>query len=160
MAVIILLMGVQGSGKTAVGLRLSARLGWRFVDADDYHPAANVRKMAAGIALTDEDRAGWLASLRQVIEAAMAAGESLVLACSALKEKYREQLVLPGVKLVYLRGTQELIASRLAQRTGHYAKLNLLPSQFEQLEEPTNAIVVDVDGTVEEVAETVLRAVG
>ena len=152
---IILLMGVQGSGKTTVGQALAARLGWNFADADDFHSTANKAKMSAGIPLTDEDRMPWLAAVRAAMEKA---GRNLVMACSALKEKYREQLVFPGMRVVYLRGSQELIAARLQARQHHYAKLDLLPSQFEQLEEPRDAVVVDIAHSVDEIVEEIVAA--
>ena len=148
-------MGVQGSGKTTVGQALAARLGWNFADADDFHSTANKAKMSAGIPLTDEDRMPWLAAVRAAMEKA---GRNLVMACSALKEKYREQLVFPGVRVVYLRGSQELIAARLQARQHHYAKLDLLPSQFEQLEEPRDAVVVDIAHSVDEIVEEIVAA--
>jgi gluconokinase len=153
--VIILLMGVQGSGKTTVGQALAARFGWNFADADDFHSTANKAKMSAGIPLTDEDRMPWLAAVRAAMEKARG---NLVMACSALKEKYREQLVFPGVRVVYLRGSQELIAARLQARQHHYAKLDLLPSQFEQLEEPRDAVVVDIAHSVDEIVEEIVAA--
>ncbi len=148
-------MGVQGSGKTTVGQALAARLGWNFADADDFHSTANKAKMSAGIPLTDEDRMPWLAAVRAAMEKA---GRNLVMACSALKEKYREQLVFPGMRVVYLRGSQELIAARLQARQHHYAKLDLLPSQFEQLEEPRDAVVVDIAHSVDEIVEEIVAA--
>jgi len=148
-------MGVQGSGKTTVGQALAARLGWNFADADDFHSTANKAKMSAGIPLTDEDRMPWLAAVRAAMEKA---GRNLVMACSALKEKYREQLVFPGVRVVYLRGSQELIAARLQARQHHYAKLDLLPSQFEQLEEPRDAVVVDIAHSEDEIVEEIVAA--
>lgn len=153
-------MGVQGSGKTTVGQALAARLGWKFADADDFHSEANKQKMAAGIALTDEDRSPWLAAIRAVMEQADHDGRSLVMACSALKEKYREQLLFPGVRVVYLHGSHELIASRLQARHGHYAKLDLLPSQFAQLEEPHHAAMVEIDAPVDEIVTQVIAKLG
>ncbi len=148
-------MGVQGSGKTTVGRTLAAKLGWEFADADDFHSAANKAKMSAGIPLTDEDRAPWLAAVRSAMEKA---GRDLVMACSALKEKYREQLVFPGVRVVYLRGSQDLIAARLQARQHHYAKLDLLPSQFEQLEEPRDTVIVDIAHSVDEIVGEIVTA--
>jgi len=159
-AVIILLMGVQGSGKTTVGRALAARLKWRFADADDFHPPENIAKMSAGIALTDEDRAPWLAALRREIDRSVSEKQNLVLTCSALKEKYRQQLVISGVALVYLRGSRDLIAARLQSRTMHFAKLNLLESQFQQLEEPQNALVVDIEHPVDEVVKQIMLSIG
>lgn len=155
---IVLLMGVQGSGKTAVGRALAARLGWRFVDGDDFHSAANKAKMSSGIPLNDSDRAPWLSAIRKEIDRALSDKENLIIACSALKERYRQQLVTSGVRLVYLRGSQELIRSRLVARVGHFAKLDLLASQFEQLEEPVGAITIDIEQTVDQVVNDIVRA--
>jgi gluconokinase len=157
--VVIILMGVQGSGKTTVGLALASRLGWSFADADDFHSEANKKKMSAGIALNDEDRAPWLAALRAEIDRANAEHRHLVMGCSALKQRYRDVLAAPGVKFVYLHGSQELIASRLRLRRHHYAKLDLLPSQFEQLEEPKDALVVEIDKSVEEIVSEIVRKI-
>jgi gluconokinase len=149
--VIILLMGVQGSGKTTVGRALSERLGWRFADADGFHPTANIEKMASGVPLDDEDRGPWLAALRAEIDRTLAGRSNLVLTCSALKERYRRRLLTDGVVLVYLCGSRKLIASRLATRAGHFAKLDLLASQFADLEEPKGAFTIDVSANVEEI---------
>jgi gluconokinase len=144
--VVIILMGVAGAGKTTVGKQLAQSLGWRFVEGDDFHPPANVAKMAAGIPLTDEDRAPWLERLRGLIQEALERGEPAVVACSALKERYRQVLTVDParVKWVYLWAPRELIASRLAQRTGHFMPLSLLDSQFAALEAPKDALQVDV----------------
>jgi gluconokinase len=139
---IVVLMGVAGAGKTTVGRLLAAALGCEFVDADDFHPPENVAKMRAGRPLTDDDRWPWLACLNETLcERADA-----VVACSALKEDYRQALMngLPDARLVYLRGTKALIAPRLAARGGHFMNPSLLDSQFAALEEPRDAIVVDV----------------
>lgn len=150
-------MGVTGSGKTTVVLLLAARLGWEFVDGDSFHPAANVEKMSRGIPLDDADRAPWLAALRAKIDEWKAAGCNVVLACSALKRSYREQLEIGAeVKLVYLKGSYELITRRLRARAGHFAGEKLLASQFADLEEPAGAIVVSVDATPEEIVEEIL----
>jgi gluconokinase len=143
---VVLLMGVAGSGKTTVGRLLSQTADWRFTDADDFHPPANVAKMAAGIPLTDEDRAPWLAALRAHIDARLAAGDNTVIACSALKKAYRDVLIAdPGrVKLVYLRGSRELLHERLLQRTAHFMKPAMLDSQLAQLEPPASAFTVDI----------------
>jgi gluconokinase len=153
--VIILLMGVQGSGKTTVGRALAEHLGWRFADADEFHPPENIAKMAAGIPLDDRDRAPWLTVLRTEIDRTLADRSNLVLTCSALKERYRQRLLTDGVALVYLRGTRELIASRLESRAGHFAKLDLLNSQFADLEEPTNALTIDVSSSVGEIVKEI-----
>jgi len=148
---IILLMGVTGAGKTTVGRALAERLRWRVADADDYHSAANIARMHAGIPLTDEDRAPWLASLRDAIVEWIRRGDNVVLACSALKASYRDMLLVgPEVKLVYLRASMSLIAARVAARTGSYMNPQLVPSQFATLEEPKDAVVIDAGGTVEE----------
>ena len=131
---IVVLMGVTGSGKTTVGELLAAQMGWEFVDADQFHPAANVQKMAQGIALTDADREPWLSALRGAILLWRAGGKNVVLACSALKRSYREKLGIGGeVRLVFLRGTYELIASRLRDRQGHFATEAILADQFAKL---------------------------
>lgn len=139
-------MGVSGSGKSTVGQNLAAELGWSFYDGDDFHPAANVEKMANGIALTDADRADWLAALARLIRDLSGGGRSGVLACSALKQSYRETLQqnTPNVQFVYLKGSYDLILKRLQARKGHYMRPELLKSQFETLEEPGQALVVDV----------------
>jgi gluconokinase len=142
---VIVVMGVAGSGKSTVAKALAAELSATFLDADDFHSPTNVAKMARGEALTDEDREGWLAALRARIEGALAHEERAVLACSALKRVYREKLGVgrPGVVLVYLKGSYELIRERVQHRTDHFFKEPMLASQFTALEEPTDAIVVD-----------------
>jgi gluconokinase len=158
---VILLMGVTGSGKTTVGQALAESLHWQFADADAFHPPANVAKMQAGIPLNDADRAPWLAALRTQIDKWLRTRTNAVLACSALKQAYREQLVVSSdVKLVYLRGTRELIAERLQERHGHYMDPNLLPSQFATLEEPTDAVVVDVNASVTEIVRRIRTELG
>lgn len=156
---IVVLMGVAGSGKTTVGQLLSHQLDWEFADADDFHPSANVEKMTRGVPLTDADRIPWLARLRELILAWMAEGKSGVVACSALKESYREQLrVGPEVRIVFLKGSPELLQTRLAARSGHYMKAAMLSSQLATLEEPTDAITIDASGTVDEVVGEVRRS--
>jgi len=143
---ILVMMGVSGSGKTTIGKVLAERLGWTFVEGDDYHPPANTAKMHAGIPLTDEDRAPWLAALRDRIDQARARHENLVLTCSALKHAYQDYLQrdLDSIEYVYLQGSESLIRDRLANRKGHFMNPNLLHSQFEALEPPEDAIRVDV----------------
>jgi gluconokinase len=154
-------MGVAGSGKTTIGLALAELLQWQFVDADGFHPPANVAKMRAGIPLEDTDRAPWLASLQNAIAGWLEARSNVVLACSALKQSYRDQLLVsPDVKLVYLRGGRELIADRLTQRQGHYMDPNLLASQFATLEEPQDAVVVGVEADVPEIVALIRKALG
>ncbi len=151
-------MGVSGAGKTAVGESLAKRLGWIFVDADDLHPASNIRKMTAGVPLTDEDRFPWLLSVRGVMVEHATAGRSAVVACSALKQTYREFLRrgLADVRFVFLRGAPAVLERRLRERRNHFFDPNLLASQLEILEEPTDALVVDVDGEVDAVIDAVV----
>jgi gluconokinase len=146
-AMFIILFGVTGAGKTTIGLLLAAELGWPFYDADDFHPAANVEKMRQGIPLTDADRRPWLDSLHDLIETALTENKPGVLACSALKESYRQYLyVNEEVHYVYLRGDFDLIQRRLSGRVGHYMNPALLRSQFDALEEPHDGVtIVSVD---------------
>jgi gluconokinase len=142
---ILLVMGVAGSGKTTIGRMLADRLGWGYLEADDFHSAANKAKMSRGEHLTEEDRLPWLNAMHAELQAQNANGRNAVLACSALNEEYRGILMAGlDVKLVYLRGSKELIASRLQHRTGHFAGVAILDDQFAVLEEPKNAIVADV----------------
>jgi gluconokinase len=135
--VIVIVFGVSGAGKTTVGKLLADELGWRFYEADDFHPAENVEKMRSGHPLTDEDRWPWLARLLGQIKRSLAAGENAALACSALKQKYRDCLrVNSDVKFVFLRGDYALIAKQLRRRRGHFMNPALLRSQFADLEEP------------------------
>jgi gluconokinase len=145
-------MGVSGAGKTTVGQLLASELRWEFVDADDYHPPANVEKMRNGIPLTDADRAPWLETLRTLIAGWLATGKNTVLACSALKRTYRERLrIAPEVKVVYLKGTPELLRNRLHARRGHFMTEQMLNSQLDALEEPKDAVVVHIDRSTAEI---------
>jgi gluconokinase len=158
---VIVLMGVAGSGKTTVGTLLARELGWRFYDADDFHPRANVEKMARGVPLDDADRLPWLEVLRGLIGGCLERGEGAVLACSALKESYREHLLVDDrVKLVYLKGDFALIQERLEGRRGHYMKPGMLGSQFAALEEPGQALQVDVASPPEEIVKTIRSRFG
>jgi len=149
---IVIVMGVVGAGKTTIGRMLAEQLGWRFADADDFHPPANIDKIRHGIALTDADRQPWLERLRKAIEGWIKEGSNLVLACSALKENYRQILdVGPAVQFVYLKGTANLIAQRLHSRHGHFANEQILASQFADLEEPDAAVVEDISQTPQEI---------
>jgi gluconokinase len=143
---IAVLMGVSGSGKTTIGTALATRLGWAFVEGDDWHPPQNVAKMSAGTPLTDEDRWPWLDRLNSELRAREARGESVVVTCSALKQSYRDRLTR-GVarwQLVFLHGSFELLSRRLAKRKHRYMPASLLQSQFDTLEPPAQAIAVDV----------------
>ncbi len=143
-ALVILIMGVEGSGKTTVGKSLAQELGWRFVDADDFHSALNKEKMSRGIPLDDADRGPWLRAIHNFVAGQVEEGQNLVLACSALKQSYREQLGKGlEMKVVYLKGSFELFYSRLQKRQAHFARESLLASQFESLEEPADAITID-----------------
>lgn len=155
----VIVMGVSGSGKTTTGRALAAALGWPFYDADDYHPADNVAKMAAGRPLTDADRSPWLEALHRLIAGRPAENQSLVLACSALKKAYRDQLRAgnEGVVFVYLHGDYELIAGRMQAREAHFMPADLLRSQFAALEEPEHALVVAADRPVAEIVQTILH---
>jgi gluconokinase len=158
---VIVLMGVSGSGKTTVGRGLADALGWAFYDGDDFHPRSNVEKMARGEPLDDEDRAPWLERLRELIRACLARGESAVVACSALKRSYREYLLIDdAVKLVYLKGDYELIEDRLENRRGHFMKPDMLDSQFAALEEPRRGLTVDISLPPEKIIEIVRRDFG
>jgi gluconokinase len=153
---IVVVMGVSGSGKTTVAKLLAERSGWQFQEGDTLHPPANVEKMSAGIPLTDADRLPWLRKIAETIDGWRAHGQSGVVTCSALKRSYRDIIVgdRRDVRLVYLRGSPELIRQRMAARHGHFMPTALLDSQFSTLEEPSpdeNPIVVDIGGRPEEI---------
>ncbi len=150
-------MGVSGCGKTTIGRRLAERLGWPFYDGDDFHPPENKAKMGRGVPLTDEDRAGWLSTLADLLRRESAAGRSAVLACSALKHQYRERLrVSSEVNFVHLRGSYDLILGRLQSRQGHYMKPEMLTSQFATLEAPADALTLDIAAPPEQLVERIL----
>jgi gluconokinase len=155
---IVLVMGVTGSGKTTVGKLLASRLGWVFLDADDFHPVENVEKMRRGVALTDADREPWLAAIHGELLKCAAKKQDAVLACSALKQNYRERLAA-GVEMrvCYLKGTYSEIAARLQNRTGHFAGEGILAGQFADLEAPRDAFVLRVSDAAEQIVEDVLR---
>jgi gluconokinase len=159
---VVVLMGVSGSGKTTVGKALARELGWPFLDADDLHPAANVEKLRRGIPLTDEDRAPWLKEVATKIDAAAARGANLVLACSALKHSYREFLRHDHADVVYfcLCGPKEVIAERLSRRQGHFMNPGLLSSQFATLEADQDSIKIDVRGSVPEIVRQIRGMLG
>jgi gluconokinase len=154
---IVIVMGVAGSGKTTVGKGLADDLGWAFYDADDFHPPENVAKMAQGIALTDADRMPWLEALAALSRDVLAAGQSAVIACSALKRAYREVLRVDAiqVRFVYLKGDYALFLNRLRQREDHFMKPDMLRSQFDTLEAPRDALTVDADQTPEVITQNI-----
>jgi arylformamidase len=159
---ILVIMGAAGAGKTTVGLRLAAALGWPFHDADDYHPAANVARIAAGVALTDDDRAPWLASMAALLHRLDAAGRPAVVACSALKQSYRDLLAgaARDVRFVYLRAGAPELRRRLEDRLGHFAGASILNSQLATLEEPSFALTVDASLAPDQIVRTIERALG
>jgi gluconokinase len=157
----VILMGVAGSGKTAVGMRVAQTLDWIFLDADDFHPPANIEKMKHGIPLSDQDRAPWLQRLHDELQRQIAEGRSIILACSALKESYRNVLrdeVSPPA-FVYLEVDPQTIRDRLQHRTTHFFPKELMESQFAALEKPKDAIIIDARKPLAEVVEQVLQAI-
>lgn len=161
----LVVMGVSGSGKTTIADKLAERLGWKCEDGDKYHPKSNVEKMSAGHPLTDEDRWPWLQAIADKIDQVCDAGEHAVIACSALKRTYRDVLVhgRNDVRIVYLDGTQKLIASRLAARKGHFMPPGLLDSQFKTLEPPgadENPVAVSIDASVDAIVDDIVGRLG
>ncbi len=159
---IIILMGVSGSGKTTIGRLLAQDLGWPFYDGDDFHLQANIDKMRQGIPLTDDDRDSWLAALRHQIDTLIDDGQSAVLACSALKQAYRERLRGDRAKVhfIYLQGDSALIRQRLQKRQGHFMKADLLTNQFDTLEEPEGVPAVDIAQAPEAIVGSIKQALG
>ncbi len=160
---ILVVMGVSGSGKTTIGTQLALTLRWAFEDADWFHPTRNIDKMHAGIALTDEDRAPWLIAIADFIDEARVAGQHAVVTCSALKRRYRAVIVgnRPDVRLIYLKGDMELISRRIAIRHEHFMPPSLLQSQFDALEEPgpeENPVVVSIVPRPREIVAKILEA--
>ena len=161
----LIVMGVSGSGKSTIADRLAERLGWDFEDGDKFHPASNVAKMSAGHPLTDEDRWPWLQAIADEIDRVCKAGQHAVIACSALKRTYRNILVhgRNDVRIVFLDGSQQLIADRLAARKGHFMPPGLLASQFKTLEPPErneNPIIVSIDASVDAIVGDIIRRLG
>ena len=156
---IILVMGVSGSGKTTIGEKLAESLGYKFADADDFHPQENIEKMRNGIALSDKDRLPWLQKMQDVIKKHLLENSNIVITCSALKASYRQMLLInhESVKLVYLKGSFELIHKRLKERLNHFMSEKLLKSQFEILEEPLEAIKVDISQPLEVIVQKILE---
>ncbi len=159
-SMVIIVMGVSGAGKTTVGRRLAERLGWPFHDADILHPAGNIEKMRQGHALDDADREPWLARVREVIAAAARDGRDAVVACSALKARYRAALSdgIPGVRFVHLSAPPRVLHERLTRRTGHFMSAALLDSQLEDLEPPAGAFVLDAREPVDALVERIVDA--
>jgi gluconokinase len=160
---ILVVMGVSGSGKSTIGTQLALQLHWQFEDADWFHPARNIDKMHAGIPLTDEDRAPWLIAIADFIDQARLAGQHVVVACSALKSRYRAVIIgnRPDVQLIYLKGDMELIGRRIAARHEHFMPTSLLQSQFDALEEPgpdEHAIVVSIEPRPREIVAKIVEA--
>jgi gluconokinase len=158
---IVIVMGVVGAGKTTVGRLLAEQLGWRFADADDFHPPSNVEKIRQGISLNDDDRKPWLDSLRTAITQWIAEHRNVVLACSALKRSYRRELAVgPEVRFVYLKGSAQLIADRLRARQGHFAGEQILASQFADLEEPEAALTVEIASPPQQIVAEIRKKLG
>jgi gluconokinase len=156
--VILIIMGVVGSGKTTIGSLLARQLGYEFVDGDSFHPPANIEKMSRGIPLSDADRLPWLEAIRDAMRQWIAERRNVVLACSALKHSYREILrVGPEAKFVYLKADYEVIQKRLQTRHGHFATEDLLASQFATLEEPSEALVLDASRSPAEIVVEIGR---
>jgi len=156
---IIVLMGVTGSGKTTVGKLLADELGWKYYDADDFHSPANVEKMKRGIPLDDADRKPWLESLRDLIRSRLERGENGVLACSALKEKYRAILssgIMIPLYWVFLQGSFKLIKKRMEERKDHFLPAGLLSSQFDALQIPANCITIDISNSPDKIIEMII----
>ena len=163
MALVVVMMGVSGSGKTTIAQGVAKRLGWDVLEGDSYHPPTNIEKMSHGIALDDSDRWPWLHAIADAIDAELAAGKSSIVACSALKRSYRDIIIGPrrNVALVYLKGTQALLYDRIKHRTGHFMPASLLESQFAALEEPgedEKPVVVSVVATPDQIVDAVLVA--
>ena len=161
----LVVMGVSGSGKSTIADKLAERLSWRYEDGDRFHPASNVAKMSAGHPLTDEDRWPWLQAIADEIDRVCGAGERAVIACSALKRTYRDILVhgRNDVRIIFLNGTKDLIAGRLAARKGHFMPPGLLDSQFRTLEPPganENPVTVSIDASADAIVDDIVRQLG
>jgi len=158
---IVIVMGVSGSGKSTIGKMLASELNWEFYDADSFHPSANIEKMRQGIPLTDADRMPWLLTLQEAIASLLQQDRNAVLACSALKSSYRKIMLhncdRSPIRLVYLKGSFQLIQQRLKQRQNHYMSQNLLQSQFDTLEEPEDAICVDISQPMDAIVQQIYR---
>ena len=159
-AIVLILMGPMGSGKTTIGKMLSRRLGWPFYDADDFHTIENIEKMRAGKPLNDEDRHPWISTLRIGIQRWLRLGENSILACSALKKSYREALGVDQttVRTVYLKGSYKLLLGRVSRREHPYMNKQLVKSQLEALEEPDEGLILDIRETPERIVSTIVQS--
>lgn len=158
---VLLVMGVTGSGKSTIAKLLADRLGWLFLEADDFHSPANKQKMHAGIPLTNEDRIPWLESIHQELLRQHQEGKNVVLACSALKKEYRRLLEVDlPLRVIYLKGSYELIRARLHARHGHFAGEAILADQFANLEEPHDAVTTSVEARPEQIVNQIIAALG
>ena len=158
---IVIVMGIVGAGKTTVGSLLAGQLGWTFADADDFHPPSNIEKIRCGMPLSDDDRRSWLERLRTEICRWIAEGRNGVLACSALKRSYRQGLEAgPEVRFVFLKGNADVIAERLRSRQGHFAGKQILPSQLVDLEEPEDAVIVEIASTPRQIVAEIREKLG
>ncbi|MFG2002003.1 gluconokinase [Spirillospora sp. NPDC048911] len=162
---VIVVMGVSGSGKTTVGTKVAELLGWEYADADDFHPPANIEKMRSGHPLNDDDRKPWLEAIAAWIRGHLESGTSGVVSCSGLKRRYRDLLTAghPQVRIAYLDGDRDLIAGRMRERGGHFFQVEMLDSQFRDLEPPApdeNALYVPITGTPDETAELIVKGLG
>lgn len=151
-------MGVSGSGKSTLGQALANKLGWDFFDADDFHSPQNIAKMKAGIPLNDSDRGPWLAALNEQLLSTLRSNRHPILACSALKVKYRARLLsdVEGIAVIQLKGSYDLILSRLSAREGHYMKAGMLQSQFDILEAPVGSLALEVSMSLDEMLDTII----
>ncbi|MHB1688346.1 MAG: gluconokinase [Ignavibacteriaceae bacterium] len=157
---VLIIMGVSGSGKTTIGKLLSDKLGWRFYEGDEYHPKENIEKMKNGISLNDEDRKPWLMKLRSIIEESISKKNNIIISCSALKESYRKILQVNNeVNFVYLKGSFEMVEKRMKEREDHFMKPGMLQSQFDALDEPKNAIIVDIENSSEKITINILNKI-
>lgn len=159
---VLVIIGPMGCGKTTIGVLLSSEIAWPFADADDFHPPENVEKMRQGIALEDGDRFGWLATLRNHIDDKIAQDQNLILACSALKQSYRNLLGIDQEQVVsvYLKGTASLLRERIANRSHQYMNDSLLQSQLQTMEEPSDGLIVSIDQTPEEICSEIIDKLG
>jgi gluconokinase len=158
---IVIVMGVVGSGKTTVGRLLADGMGWRFADADDFHSPENITKIRRGISLNDSDREPWLDRLREYLMQCQSQRLSVVLACSALRSSYRQRLrIVPDARFIYLKGDAKLIAERLRARQGHFAGEQILDSQFADLEEPEDAITIDISKSPAGIVSEIRKRLG